>query len=608
MKKNLFNSTVKILKWQIRITDIAFVLIFAAVSVFFFLNAPIGITECDESIYLFPCFRLYLGDKLIADDWTFTNLSSVFLYLPFRIFYAILGGAEGLILAMRYLYVCIKLILFFYIYFRLREYGWWAMLAGASYVGTDFFGVKTISYYSICANAVLISSMILFVRNEKKTRHYIFAGFLFSCAVIAEPFAAIVWIIYSIVVLAAELRKKMNKPVLQEYSFILSGQVWLRITGGVCIAAALFIVLCAVFFTGSDLASIFSGIGRMLQYLNYDFGFGVSTAHIRFFEKPQMYLELYNRVFVILFLAVFFAGVILHKFTKKYERLWFSLFALLFACLSVHLILYPVERYSSAVGESSCHPLLLSLLAVAAYTFTRQKDRRMFAFLALSFAVSFVSDCSSNNSFGSLLLPGNVAAVIIICKYFREQWQGREVRRNIFARKVFICLLCSLIAFIPSFELWHYIYMGGLHETEELFCHLSEPLDTEITSGTLKGIVTTKTLCENYNKCMADIAVIREKYSGSLFVADYDPSVYLNAGFYVAAPSTHMVNRFDLEENWWEDHPERIPDVVYIPFFSLSYLVALDNVKPEDSLAFFEEFADTEVFEGEMGYIVKIDR
>ena len=74
--------------------DLLALLVFAAMGVFFFVTAKYGITEADEAFYHSVSHRLMLGDKLLADECYVTDLTAVFWYLPYRVFYALLGAAR----------------------------------------------------------------------------------------------------------------------------------------------------------------------------------------------------------------------------------------------------------------------------------------------------------------------------------------------------------------------------------------------------------------------------------------------------------------------------------------------------------------------------------
>ena len=621
-----------------RHSDLLFFIAFIFVAIYFFCIAPYGITESDESLYQFFVFRITKGDMLFKDDWSLSNLIAFFTYLPFRITTAILGDSEGLIIVLRYLYYGIKMLLFVFTYFSLKNYGVWSVFAGLLFVGTDVFGLKTISYYSVCINSVFLVGMILFSKKTSSPIWHIIAGFLFSCAAIAEPPVVLVWFFYSAFVFAVWLRKKAEKPVLDAFGFITEPKVFWGLFGGICIAVVVFLSLCVILFCGNDIKSVITGIRMAVQFLSINTQSGVSTTVVRLM-KIITYALYFHPILFIAFFVVFILAVPLHPYTKKHERFFFLLISVLFVFMSVRLILIPFEgtgmRYNrmfippfvsidDSSGECVCHPFLFSVLAIVAYTFTKKKNRKLFAFLLMTFMVSVAVDIFSNNSFGTMLLAGSVPSALLFRDYFIEQKIQFKLSRDKHLstepkqsslrtkkaiqrfEKAYFPYLCALLCFIVSFEALHYVYMAQFYETERGFCGSSAPLDTKIGDGLLKGVITTEDIAATYEKSVADASEINQICKKGLIVLDFDTTVYLNADRPVYTPTVHVSgDNWEVEEKWWMTHPEKLPDVAYIPFFSMSY-IDFDDISPEEKLAYFNSVADTTVTKGEMGFIVQL--
>ena len=108
-------------------SDIAAAVVFVLFSVLFVSGARYGLQNADESAYYTFCHRLLFGDAPIVNEWSMTQLSFVFQYLPFRLYYAVAGGTEGCILFLRYVCIAGKMLLFAFLYLRLRRYRVWAV-------------------------------------------------------------------------------------------------------------------------------------------------------------------------------------------------------------------------------------------------------------------------------------------------------------------------------------------------------------------------------------------------------------------------------------------------------------------------------------------------
>ena len=598
-----------------RSADLVFVFAFLAAAVCFILTAPYGLTVTDEVQYPFVCLRLMAGEKLFADNWLIVGAQSMFQYLPFRVFYAFQGGADGLVLAMRYLYVGVKLIFCVYIYLRLRKYALWAVFTAVFFVGTDLLGIKTTSYYSIFPQCILIVGMLLFFRENAGPIHWILAGFFLSCSVLAFPPAALAWLLYCGLVAVRLIAQKRGKALWARYDFVLSARVWFWMLIGICITAILFFILCAVFFTGTDLRAIVFGMKSVFGFVGEGPVTKMSFFDIRI-SKLRRYFRMMHPALVTLTGAVFAGGLLAHRKFPKTQKPFFAALCFLCAAITIRLLLYPASLMKDASGECSCHPLLLAVPALEAYAFTKNKNRRLFGFLMLAVAVSCIADVYSMNTFGAFLLPGCVPSVLLLREYYLQtrtpsdtQTKGKpqkKYRSAVRSRKAWGAAVCALLILFPALEVWHYAYMAQLHETERLFLHAEAPLDACIDQGILKGVITTQEIKENYDKSVRDAERCRALCKKALFVIDYDTSVYVSAGCPVSTPFLHYdTDDYTREETWWALHPERRPDVVYIPYVTLSYIPNA-AVSAQEYLAYFEKNADVTVSEGEIGYIVQI--
>lgn len=93
-------------KW-IRNYDFIFVVAMLA-GVLLHLSCIFGAEHfADESFYPTVPLRLMNGDSLVSDEWQLTQFLSLFLYIPVRIYMAIKGSTEGIIVFLRFFYLVI---------------------------------------------------------------------------------------------------------------------------------------------------------------------------------------------------------------------------------------------------------------------------------------------------------------------------------------------------------------------------------------------------------------------------------------------------------------------------------------------------------------------
>ena len=85
----------------------------------------------DEWYYCTLPQRLFHGQLMIRDDWTLSQFVFLLNVIPFRIYTAITGGTEGLILFMRYWFISLNGLFYAFVYIKLRKYRFWGVAAAA---------------------------------------------------------------------------------------------------------------------------------------------------------------------------------------------------------------------------------------------------------------------------------------------------------------------------------------------------------------------------------------------------------------------------------------------------------------------------------------------
>ena len=602
-------------RFEIGAADAAALLVFALMCVLLFMTAPYGVTEADEPLYQVYEQRLMKGDRLFYDDWTLTPFSTIFNFLPFAAFYHLSSGAEGSLLALRYFFVFLKLFAFCAVYLSLRKHGRWAVLAACVFTGAFAFGIKTLNYYFVCGCALLFTGMVLFVKKQNSPFSVAAAGFVFSLAVLAEPSIAAIWIIYTLIVIVRAAVKKKNPGTKGRYDFVLSFSVWKNFLFGVLIAAGALFVLCAAFFMRAPLDGLRQGFMNALNDPERSNGF-VELLKVRL-NMISLYAGFFHPSRFWSFIALLPVFIIVGRFKKKAAPVFFIILTVLYAAMTLRLLFYPMSEVGFAVGETICHPLPLCLLALCAYSYTRHKNERLFAFLLFGFAASVFGDIISMTAFGAFSEVTAVPAVLIIRDYYLELKEDlpsgeknvslKKNGKKASSFKTFSAALTVLFVFACAAEAAHFAYIINLHETERLFVKSEEPLDSAIGSGAFKGIITTREIAENYEKSVRDCAIISKLCENRLYVADLAPSVYLDSDELIAAHSPYYYYQegWDRVSAWWEMHPEKRPDVIYIPYIKLSYLDYPDSTVDE-KLDWLSERAEIEVTNGEAGAVVKI--
>lgn len=135
-----------------------------------------------------------------------------------------------------------------------------------------------------------------------------------------------------------------------------------------------------------------------------------------------------------------------------------------------------------------------------------------------------------------------------------------------------------------------------------------EEMNRTIDNGPLRGIRTTENVGEIYDRMMRDADVIKASSDGPLYIDSRCPVPYLHADLPVGNYSTWYVEEDNPERvlYYWRLYPERIPKVIYVPYYEASNYRRVDDSEIQEKLKRLHTFFDCEDTEGEAGRILYI--
>ncbi|MBR5438285.1 MAG: hypothetical protein IKV21_05130, partial [Clostridia bacterium] len=116
----------------------------------------------DETFYPTVPYRLIMGDSLVQHEWHLTQFSSVFLYLPVRLWLLIKGNTEGIYLYLRFVYILAQTCVTVIIYKFFRNKGIWAAVAAIMFYVLIPYRTYALSYTSMLSLFYLLFSFSLF--------------------------------------------------------------------------------------------------------------------------------------------------------------------------------------------------------------------------------------------------------------------------------------------------------------------------------------------------------------------------------------------------------------------------------------------------------------
>ena len=139
----------KRIREKMKYYDVLSVVICAVVFVFFFVRVRYGINRVDESFYLTVAQRFARGERPLVDEWQLSQLSDLFLVPFYRLFVAVTGGTEGIILFMRQVFLIANLVFYWILYGKLRTYRIWGLMATAVVSFYIPWAMFTLNYYTM---------------------------------------------------------------------------------------------------------------------------------------------------------------------------------------------------------------------------------------------------------------------------------------------------------------------------------------------------------------------------------------------------------------------------------------------------------------------------
>lgn len=177
-----------------------------AVSILLFIRSFYSFSWSDESFYLTIVHRFWLGERIIADEWYTTQLSTPLL-LPFYALYQwMTGGNEGVYLYFRLLYWAISTAVAFGIFTGLKKWnsGTASLICALIYLLYSRANIGGMSYYNLTLTLVLLAVLLIYCqlckKREKRWQLYL-TGILLALAVVNTPFLAIPYVIVALYLL-----------------------------------------------------------------------------------------------------------------------------------------------------------------------------------------------------------------------------------------------------------------------------------------------------------------------------------------------------------------------------------------------------------------------
>lgn len=542
----------------------------------------------DETYYLITPFRLLNGDSLVQHDWHLTQFSSLFNYLPVYFWTLIKGSTEQIYIFLRCVYLAIHTAIAVVIYRFFRKYGKVAILAFVIYFIQVPYNIMAISYQSVFVDCLLLLSLCLLSIYEKQSVvSYVFAGIIFGCCCVSNPFFCVVFVLYllacalwtkrqDIVNFFAKIKismavnkkgKKLTKKQKKEqsqqivnafsniesYTCFFTKEAILWTTCGIVITA----VIAAAFFflTGGTISSVFDNIENLLGSSEYDI---VSKS---IFEKPLATLLYFTQanLYMPFILPILFVVLLVDKKrNKNSHRFVYLTVSILWSIVLAIGILLALEVYVYVIS------LIFYVFSLVCYLLTENKNKTIFYCMFMPCSIgAFVQYLAADTHWGAIgivLTVCNVAGVFFAMDLWREMRQQAENKAETTTKSKKDKLRVIIIV---GFCVQILVYC--------FFRSYSQPISIDsvkATEGVFAGMYMSESQYEKYNKTIDDLNYIKEisHEDDPVLISTYSNWMYVQVDRPMATYSPWFRGTLDYDQlrRYYDENPEKVPQYIYI--------------------------------------------
>ncbi|MBQ6066628.1 MAG: hypothetical protein IJK89_07370 [Clostridia bacterium] len=583
----------------------------AGACVYCFFRASRGICSSEEACFVSIPFRFVLGDHIAADEWHVTQLAALFQLLPVKLFMTATSSTEGIILFLRYFYVvCLAASALFLILLLPKEnrrvgmvYAFF-LCAYIPYIALDLNHL-TVYILSFCLVGVL-----LFPQEDPGKIRLFFAGALWAISVLAQPYTALTFFIYSAVVLYYFLFRRRTTGSSPNGTEIFRPTFWASVAAGILIVVFGFLF---VLLKDSDISKIFASIPYILS----------DPEHPLFLHDLPSFFEVLCETYTIPIMLIDFLCLLMVIFCrvrqsqrKRHTEICIVISATVF-CVS-EIVFYGKSLSASGVQY---FPLLFReypfiLFGVECLLLTKKKDPRLKCWFAAGIVNSALIDCSVDSSAGLGECVTVLPAMLAVSDLFHELKDDRSDCKYKKHRKIITTAICGILASACVFTAYRFVYIlyFDKHTIPEMILSGKEAgfsvCDTEIETGPLKGIYTVPEIAKDYYRICSDLDIMKDDGQGLVYVMDNNALCYLYLEREIPISSTwYIPDYLDRECYYLSMHPEKQPAYIYITYDSLLSGIDFEddfNIENDKRLAWVKEHYVFETREADAGLICRI--
>ena len=522
-------------------------LLLALAAALLFWKCGYGPNGDDEPFYLTVAHRLTLGDHLFRDEWHLSQLLAYLVYPFVKLYRAVNGSMDGVILTWRRLYVLGHSAVCLLLYFGLRkrsEPG--ALTAALLFQLFAPFNMMDYSYNTFALDLLALTGLLL--SGERLSRAaLLLAGFFFAAAVVCCPYLVLLYLLFALGILGLYVCRKRIRADLPDG---LRPAAFGFFTLGVTLQAALFLVF---FFRHSSLSELLAALPHLFNDPEHP------SHSALYYLKHYVYVFLTARKALLPVFGLYALSLLALLADKKRA-----------SHAAPHLGLAALTALGGwfllrgCLLRSTCNYIELPFLFIGFTSFCLLRKKPWSLFLGLflpGLVYSFCVNTSSNQEFMVITMAFSVchiAGVLFLFQLLREQREAGA--RTCALQRGMAALVCLT-------------FLGLLLTTKILYNYWDADtfaLDRTLTDGPYRGITVSEEVYEYYNTMLTELkAYGADCEAGNLLVYGDSSQPYLILdgfayGTYSAWVSPLGEDSFRRLLEYYESNPEKTPRYVYI--------------------------------------------
>ncbi len=488
----------------------------------------------DESYYLAMVHRLWIGERMVVDEWNRAQFY-VPLLLPIYSLYMFLhGNNDGVYLFFRMIAVLWTGGISLYCYYALRK----KHTASASLICALTFllfsrgNISGVSYYCVVLNAFMWALLIIYRTDFSSRTHLrmIIAGILLAISVLGNPFLTIPYILAIIFLLVFKKFKNYHMSVI----YVLTG-----------------IIMSAAVYLGYLFSTI--TLNQLLKFLPHILNEPEMESVNPLISMAKFVLRIpYRYKYTIAITVICIAVSIIYK--KRHPQKTVSVsFIKVMILLNFAIFLINTALSFDMLG---CVNFALIIFAIQCYLFIpnvcEETNKILWLFVLPGLLLSFAFELSSNTGLTALTIGGTIvgiAAVLVIENFYLE-----------YAAYPWLKISLGLILIIATLQSL-FLRVFSVYRDAPI-----QQLDYEISSGPARYLRTTENSGRQYDMlCLAIDELMADGENHTILFSRICNWAYLcsNSNYGTPYPWRVSVNSPRLQE-YYAACPDKIPDIIFI--------------------------------------------